>query len=83
MKARVSERSHVTIPKRLRERLGIHPGDVIEFWEQDGALVDRRLLAGDPVAAVTGSLAQEWASPDLSTDAFLDLVRGRRTRDDE
>jgi AbrB family looped-hinge helix DNA binding protein len=76
MKARVSEKGQVTIPKRLRDRLGIHAGDVIEFSEQEGALVGRRLLEGDPVAAVTGTLAQEWAFPDLSTDAFLDLVRG-------
>jgi AbrB family looped-hinge helix DNA binding protein len=76
MKAKVSEKGQVTVPKRLRDRLGIRPGDVIEFSEQEGALVGRRVLEGDPVAAVTGSLAQEWAFPDLSTDGFLDLVRG-------
>jgi AbrB family looped-hinge helix DNA binding protein len=76
MKAKVSEKGQVTIPKRLRDRLGIEPGDVIEFSEQDGVLVGRRVLEGDPVAAVAGSLAQEWAFPGLSTDGFLDLVRG-------
>jgi AbrB family looped-hinge helix DNA binding protein len=76
MKARVSEKGQVTVPKRLRERLGIRPGDVIEFSDQEGVLVGRRVPEGNPVAAVTGSLAQEWAFPDLSTDGFLDLVRG-------
>ena len=29
MKARVAERGQVTIPKRLRERLGVKPGRVL------------------------------------------------------
>ena len=29
MKARVSEKGQVTIPKKLRERLGIRPGEVL------------------------------------------------------
>ncbi len=31
MKARVAERGQVTIPKRLRERLGLKPGTILEF----------------------------------------------------
>jgi antitoxin PrlF len=33
MKAVVAERGQVTIPKRLRDRLGIRPGTVLEFQE--------------------------------------------------
>ena len=36
MKARVAERGQVTIPKRLRERLGVKPGTVLEFSEEIG-----------------------------------------------
>jgi AbrB family looped-hinge helix DNA binding protein len=39
MKAVVAERGQVTIPKRLRERLGIRPGTVLEFREDADRLV--------------------------------------------
>ena len=39
MKARVAERGQVTIPKRLRERLGVKPGTVLEFSEEHGRLI--------------------------------------------
>ena len=41
MKAKVAERGQVTIPKRLRDRLGIRPGTVLEFAEEQGKLVVR------------------------------------------
>jgi len=39
MKAVVAERGQVTIPKRLRERLGIGPGTVLALREEAGKLV--------------------------------------------
>src|SRR5450759_5210080 len=36
MKATVSEKGQVTIPKRLRERLGIRAGQMLDFEEPDG-----------------------------------------------
>ena len=39
MKARVAERGQVTIPKRLRDRLGVKPGTVLEFSEEHGRLI--------------------------------------------
>jgi len=36
MRAKVAERGQVTIPKVLRERLGIRPGTVLEFKEDQG-----------------------------------------------
>ena len=55
---------------------------MIEFSEREGAFVGRRLPEGDPVAVVTGILAEACASPDLSTNAYLDLVRGSMAADD-
>jgi bifunctional DNA-binding transcriptional regulator/antitoxin component of YhaV-PrlF toxin-antitoxin module len=34
----------VTIPKPLRQRLGIEPGHVLEFAEVDGTLVATRVV---------------------------------------
>ena len=39
MKDRVAERGQVTIPKRLRDRLGVKPGTVLEFSEERGRLI--------------------------------------------
>ena len=56
MKATVSEKGQVTIPKRLRDRLGIRPGQVLEFEEDRGRLVGRKAAGHDPVGEVYGSL---------------------------
>jgi looped-hinge helix DNA binding domain, AbrB family len=56
MKATVSEKGQVTIPKKLRERLGVKAGDVLEFEEEAGRLVARKALPVDPIEAVRGIL---------------------------
>ncbi len=71
MKSRVSERGQVTIPKSLRERLGITAGQVLEFDAENGRLVATKATERDPVDAVYGSLGSG-----RSTDAFLDELRG-------
>jgi len=71
MKAVVSEKGQVTIPKKLRDRLGIRPGQLLEFDEEGGNLVARKATLQDPVDAVYGII-------DLSssTDAFVAELRG-------
>jgi antitoxin PrlF len=54
MKAVVSMKGQVTIPKRLRDRLGIRPGERIDFIEEDGKLVGRKEVMVDRVDAVYG-----------------------------
>lgn len=71
MKRRVSERGQITIPKSLRDRLGIRPGQVLEFETDEGRLVATKVAPRDPVAAVYGSLGTG-----RSTDAFVDEIRG-------
>jgi AbrB family looped-hinge helix DNA binding protein len=71
MKSRVSERGQITIPKRLRERLGILPGQVLEFEADHGRLVATKVAARDPVDAVYGMLGEKG-----STDEFVDEIRG-------
>jgi AbrB family looped-hinge helix DNA binding protein len=46
MKAKVAERGQVTIPKELRERLGIVPGTVLDFFEEQGLLIARTVRIG-------------------------------------
>jgi len=58
MKARatVSERGQVVIPKPLRDQLGILPGQMLEFQEERGRLVARKVTAADPVDRAYGVL---------------------------
>ncbi|MDQ3152467.1 MAG: AbrB/MazE/SpoVT family DNA-binding domain-containing protein [Actinomycetota bacterium] len=71
MRAVVSEKGQVTIPKSVRDRLGIRPGEVLDFDDEQGRLVARKVSDADPVDEVYGIL-------DLpgGTDAYLDVARG-------
>lgn len=71
MKSRVSDRGQVTIPKALRDRLGIAPGQVLEFEADQGRLIATKAVQRDPVDAVYGLLGSG-----RSTDEFLEEIRG-------
>lgn len=72
MKATVSEKGQVTIPKALRTRLGIRPGAVLDFDAEGGRLVARKSQTADPIDAAWGILEL----PE-SVDAFVERARGR------
>jgi antitoxin PrlF len=67
----VSEKGQVTIPKRLRDRLGIRPGQELEFSEERGRLVAKKAQVEDPIADVYGLLEL-----DRPTDAVVADLRG-------
>ena len=58
MKAKVSERGQVTIPKALRDRLGIRPGTVLDFREEEGLLVAEKEDSGDVIDQVYGMMGR-------------------------
>lgn len=67
----VSEKGQVTIPKPLRERLGIRAGQAVEFREDRGRLIVEKAADRDPLDELYGIL-------DLGrdTDAFVRELRG-------
>jgi antitoxin PrlF len=67
MKALVGERGQVTIPKRLRDRLGIRPGTYLEFEEgSNGRLIGRKSpTESDAVDAVYGILGTGGSTDDI------------------
>jgi antitoxin PrlF len=73
MLSTVSEKGQITVPKRLRERLGIQPGDRLELVEDAGRLVATKTVPGDddPVDAAYGILGVG-----LSTDEMIRALRG-------
>ncbi len=71
MKATVSQKGQVTIPKRLRERLGLRPGDALDFDEDRGRLIARKTGTADRVDAVYGIVRLG-----RSTDEIIEELRG-------
>ncbi|MCU0560733.1 MAG: AbrB/MazE/SpoVT family DNA-binding domain-containing protein [Desulfobacterales bacterium] len=71
MKAKVAERGQVTIPKALRERLGIVPGTVLDFIEEQGRLIAKKSESLDSVDQVFGTLGRG-----RNTDDVLQEIRG-------
>lgn len=71
MNSKVSEKGQVTIPKPLRDRLGIKPGEVLDFKEDRGRLVATKVATHKVVDEVFGLL-------DLgkSTDEVIADLRG-------
>ena len=49
MKAKVADRGQATIPKVLRDRLGIRPGTILEFKEDHGKLVAVKAVTMDTI----------------------------------
>ena len=76
MKSIVSEKGQVTIPKALRESLAIRPGTALDFVEENGALVARRVATIDPLAALVGLL------PPDDIDKAIVAMRGPAWNDE-
>lgn len=68
--AKLSTRAQTVIPREVRERLGVGPGDSVEVEERDGDVVVRALRrpeGDDPFAVFT-----EW-SGEADERAYADL----------
>lgn len=63
----VSGRGQITLPAKLRKRLGIEPGGVVVAEEKDGALV-LRPAAVLPVRIYTDEEVDRWAREDSFKD---------------
>ena len=72
MKTTVSEKGQITIPKPLRDRLGIRAGQVLEAREERGRLVLQKAMGHDPFEHVTGILKSN-----KSTDELIEEMRGK------
>ncbi len=71
--SKLSSKGQVTIPKAVREELGLEPGDLVAYVVRDGAVRLKRVEPFDAAyhAAISEAL-EEWASPE-DDEAFGDL----------
>ena len=71
MKAVVSEKGQITIPKKLRDRLGIKTGQALEFSEKGGKLIAVKTTGADSIEKAYGILKTR-----LRTDKLVQQLRG-------
>jgi AbrB family looped-hinge helix DNA binding protein len=73
MKAVVSSRGQVTIPKIIRDKLGLRPGTVLDFDATEGRLVGTKKEPDDKIAKWLGKGSFPGG---LGIDGYLKRVRG-------
>jgi len=54
MNAIVSEKGQVTIPKPIRDDLGLGPGSVLDFVEDEGRIIVTKIVEENPISAWKG-----------------------------
>ena len=77
----MTSKGQITIPSAMRERLGLVPGDDVEFFEgSDGAIKIR--VRRRSAASIVGRLAHLKPDPRYATDeaAIADEVAARDER---
>lgn len=74
MNSSISSKGQITVPKPLRDRLGLKAGTTVEFELTDGGVLMRKGHKGQrPVDRVRGVLERRHP-----TDELIDQMRGAR-----
>lgn len=73
--ARVTSKGQITIPKKVRDRLGVHPGEAVGFEEKDDLVVIRKMVTRSPLDKWAGKLKH------LKGKRSDDLVKEARGHD--
>ena len=73
MNAILSEKGQVTIPKPIRDDLGLEAGSVLEFTEDEGRIIVRKILEENPISAWRG---RGVLPAGRSVTEYLNLTRG-------
>ena len=73
MKTTVSEKGQVTIPKAIRDKLGLRPGTILEFDAIGGKLIGVKKEQDDRIGQWMGKRSLPGG---LAVDDYLRRVRG-------
>ena len=70
---KISSKNQITVPKEVRERLGIRPGDLIAYDIEDERVILRRVEPFDrEFHEALAKTLNEWSTSE-DADAFRDL----------
>jgi antitoxin PrlF len=73
MKTVVSEKGQVTIPKRLRDQLGLKTGTVLDFMSENGKLIAVKKIEQDPIEKWRGRGKLPFGNDPME---YLKAIRG-------
>ena len=80
---RLTEKSQVTVPKKVRDALGIGPGSEVDFTvDENGAHLIRLEegrpgeTRGDRVVRLLQEAGRRYKSSGLTTDEIMEMTRG-------
>ena len=77
MRSTLTSKGQITLPKELRDQLGLHQGDLVEFVEESGHTIIRRVSPPEnPILRWVG------AAPLPDGVSSTDWVRDARGWDD-
>jgi len=80
--SKVTAKGQVTIPKRIRDELGIAEGEYV-VWESrgDGVVMERAAVSGgDEFQELADGIAKRFAQKGISKDEVEDAIRWARRR---
>ncbi len=72
-KSKITSKGQITIPKDVRERLGLRPGDEIDFVEDKAGFRVRKRILVSPFKRYRGYLK---ALADSDPDDLVEQMRG-------
>jgi AbrB family looped-hinge helix DNA binding protein len=73
MKAKLTSKGQVTVPKSCRDKLGLREGTVLDFEAVDGVLVARKVQTEDPFHKWRGKGRLPVGK---NVDEYLKRIRG-------
>jgi AbrB family looped-hinge helix DNA binding protein len=73
---RVTEKGQVTIPKQLRDELGIDAGTEVEFERRDDTIVVRKATSQPTRGERLVERLRGRGDVDMTTDEIMALTRG-------
>jgi antitoxin PrlF len=85
---RMTSKGQVTIPKHIREKLGVQPGDEIGFREEGQAMIVEKANDSERTPAVNPGLelakhllgkgpAMRKGRPMITSEELIEMTRGR------
>lgn len=74
IRAKLTTKGQLTVPKAVRERLGVRAGDEVEFCEEGAAFLVQKAVPSSPFAPWRGHLTHLAG---VDPDQLVEEMRGR------
>jgi antitoxin PrlF len=72
-KAKMTTKGQITVPKKIREQMGLRTGDEVEFLKENGLFILKKCLPPDVIKKYRGFLKD---SAGQDPDKLIEEMRG-------